>query len=125
MSDECFKMALTDALSVACKSLGVAADVYFEKDRSKYDNVEPQKDQQQEKPQQATNISSDKKLLSQNQLARLYAIAKKKGRTGDQVQAAVKSHYKIDHMNELTKQQYDEVVKKYESMADVEEVKGE
>jgi hypothetical protein len=28
-SDECFKMALTDALSVACKALGVAADVYM------------------------------------------------------------------------------------------------
>ncbi len=37
VSDECFKMALTDALSVACKSLGMAADVYFEKDRTKYD----------------------------------------------------------------------------------------
>lgn len=28
-SDECFKMAYTDALSVACKSLGMAADVYW------------------------------------------------------------------------------------------------
>ena len=39
-SDECFKMALTDALSVAMKALGIAADVYFEKDRSKYDSNE-------------------------------------------------------------------------------------
>ena len=37
-SDECFKMALTDALSVACKALGVAADIYYEKDRTKYDS---------------------------------------------------------------------------------------
>lgn len=36
VSDECYKMALTDALSVAMKSLGVGADVYFEKDRTKY-----------------------------------------------------------------------------------------
>lgn len=36
-SDECFKMALTDSIGSACKLLGVAADVYFEKDRSKYD----------------------------------------------------------------------------------------
>lgn len=28
-SDECYKMAVTDALSVACKMLGVAADVYL------------------------------------------------------------------------------------------------
>jgi hypothetical protein len=36
-SDECYKMALTDALSVACKALGVGADVYFAADASKYD----------------------------------------------------------------------------------------
>ncbi|MCI9519228.1 MAG: hypothetical protein HFK08_08275 [Clostridia bacterium] len=36
VSDECFKMALTDAISVACKSLGIGADVYWEKDESKY-----------------------------------------------------------------------------------------
>lgn len=36
LSDECFKMALTDALSVACKALGIGADVYFEKDKTKY-----------------------------------------------------------------------------------------
>lgn len=37
MSDECFKMALTDALSVACKALGMGANVYWEKGRTKYD----------------------------------------------------------------------------------------
>mgnify|MGYP001421581898 FL=1 len=37
MSDEAFKMAYTDALSVCCKMLGFAADIYFEKDRTKYD----------------------------------------------------------------------------------------
>lgn len=36
-SDECFKMALTDAIGVACKALGMAADVYWEKARTKYD----------------------------------------------------------------------------------------
>lgn len=36
MSDECYKMALTDAISVAAKSLGVGANVYWDKDRSKY-----------------------------------------------------------------------------------------
>ena len=35
-SDECYKMALTDALSVACKALGMAGDVFYEKDRTKY-----------------------------------------------------------------------------------------
>lgn len=35
-SDECFKMALTDAISVAAKAIGVGADVYYQKDRDKY-----------------------------------------------------------------------------------------
>lgn len=34
VSDECYKMALTDALSVAMKALGVGADIYFEKGKS-------------------------------------------------------------------------------------------
>jgi len=37
-SDECFKMALTDSISVACKALGFGADVYWEKDNTKYSN---------------------------------------------------------------------------------------
>lgn len=35
-SDECYKMALTDAISVACKALGMGADVYWDADRTKY-----------------------------------------------------------------------------------------
>lgn len=30
--DDCFKKAYTDAISVACKALGVAADIYYAKD---------------------------------------------------------------------------------------------
>lgn len=37
-SDECYKMALTDAISVACKALGFAADVYWEQGQSKYNS---------------------------------------------------------------------------------------
>lgn len=35
-SDEGYKMALTDALSVACKALGIGADIYFSADKTKY-----------------------------------------------------------------------------------------
>lgn len=63
VSDECYKMALTDALSVAMKALGVGADIYFEKGKStmdyssKYDMQENlAKTQQQEtKTQQSSN----------------------------------------------------------------------
>lgn len=55
VNDECEKMALTDALSVAMKALGVAADVYWDKDGkavntdSKYVyDTQPQQAQQQQ-----------------------------------------------------------------------------
>ena len=37
VSDECYKMATTDAISVACKQLGFGADIYWGADSSKYD----------------------------------------------------------------------------------------
>lgn len=40
-NDECYKMALTDAIGTACKSLGMSADIYFSKSRTKYD-VQPE-----------------------------------------------------------------------------------
>lgn len=39
-SDECFKMALSDAIGTACKALGMSADIYFSKSRSKYTTTE-------------------------------------------------------------------------------------
>jgi len=36
ISDECYKMATTDAISVACKQLGFGADIYWNKDSTKY-----------------------------------------------------------------------------------------
>jgi hypothetical protein len=35
-NDEAFKMAYTDALSIACKALGFSADIYYANDRTKY-----------------------------------------------------------------------------------------
>lgn len=43
VSDECFKMALTDAISVACKSLGFGADIYWSQGRTKYDTDDQKK----------------------------------------------------------------------------------
>ena len=41
-NDDAFKMALTDAISVAAKALGVAADVYWEADTTKYGKQQDQ-----------------------------------------------------------------------------------
>ena len=35
-NDEAYKMAYTDALSIACKALGFSHDIYFASDRTKY-----------------------------------------------------------------------------------------
>lgn len=40
-SDECFKMAKSDAISVACKLLGIGADIYRGIDDSKYSQYQP------------------------------------------------------------------------------------
>lgn len=48
-SDEFYKMALTDALSVSCKALGIGADVYWAAGHTKYD---AQHQTAQNRPQQ-------------------------------------------------------------------------
>lgn len=53
VSDECYKMALTDAISVACKALGIGADVYWEGDATKYNAY------------QAQEIAADAQVLPQ------------------------------------------------------------
>ncbi|HOM77669.1 MAG TPA: hypothetical protein PLT50_00485 [bacterium] len=40
-NDEAFKMALTDAISVSCKALGMGADIYWSNDRTKYTSEPP------------------------------------------------------------------------------------
>lgn len=61
ISDEGYKMALTDALSVSCKALGIGADVYFEKDRTKYTQASEEPSQAQvqvTQPKPVTNVPS-------------------------------------------------------------------
>ena len=47
-SDECFKMALSDAIGTACKALGMSADIYFSKDRSKYTTAQDASEEKME-----------------------------------------------------------------------------
>ncbi len=98
-NDECYKMALTDALSVACKALGVGADIYWQADSSKYNgNSEPaeapvtSKDAEKafggkaqvEVPAEKNppagkktyDASGDDRVISEAQHKRMFAIAK-------------------------------------------------
>lgn len=59
VSDECYKMALTDAISVAAKALGVGADIYFGNDRTKYDTPKETEAKPETKPTPKTDEPSD------------------------------------------------------------------
>lgn len=70
VSDECYKMAYTDALSVACKALGIGADVYYEKDCTKYT-----KDEQPALPKR--KVISDRTLDTREQCDKMLAMLEK------------------------------------------------
>lgn len=99
-SDECFKMALTDAISVSCKALGVAADVYYSSDKSKYTSA---KQVEPPKPQPKQDKPSDK--ISPEQLTRLFAIAN--GKTD--IAKAVIQKCGYESSKDITKADYDNV----------------
>jgi len=50
-SDEAKKMAYTDALSIACKALGIGHDIWYQNDKTKYtmNSIEPEPKQVKEK----------------------------------------------------------------------------
>lgn len=60
-SDECYKMALTDAISVACKALGFGADIYWEAGRTKYNAATPEQDEEYTCAQCGKTIRDGKK----------------------------------------------------------------
>lgn len=63
-NDEAFKMAMTDAISVACKLLGFAADVYWKEDTTKYSgsDAEPEGDKPEKKDKKAKSVICEKCL---------------------------------------------------------------
>ena len=93
-SDECFKMAYTDALSVACKSLGMGADVYW--GDSKYNTSEQNK---------STSTTTQTKTpgITSNQLNALNKL-------NDTNKAKIYEKYNVKSLNELTIVQASEVI---------------
>jgi len=65
-SDECFKMAFTDALGIACKAIGMGADIYFSKDRTKYDLEQKKEPLQNENKTQQNEAVIDAMLKAEN-----------------------------------------------------------
>ena len=93
VSDECYKMAETDALSVACKKLGIGADVYFSADRTKY-----------------SQTVDDSKKIGANDVKILMDYLQKNG-ISDQ---KIIERYRVKALSDLTQKCYIEITdKKY------------
>lgn len=106
-SDECFKMALTDAISVSCKALGVGADVYWDKDINKHDKPSttpqtPQSQPQTQHPSQPTNTPPEVKMPSDGQFKRMRAIASGSGKTDDEIKTHIADTFKKQSSKDLT-----------------------
>lgn len=61
VSDECFKMALTDAISVASKMIGIASSVYNGDNYSKYQQAEMRK-LEDAKKEEENRIAKEKEI---------------------------------------------------------------
>ena len=77
-SDECYKMALTDAISVACKALGIGADVYWEADKTKYGSRETPEAPKQEQSKPNTEPKQETPKDYRMQLGELIRLSKGK-----------------------------------------------
>lgn len=85
-NDEAYKMAYTDALSIACKGLGFSHDIYYQADRTKYTmSGDNQADAQQ--PQQQANIHTEDSVDLINK------IEKRLAEIGASMQKAEKSAF--------------------------------
>ena len=80
--DAAYKKALTDAIGVAAKALGVGADVYFEKDASKYQSNENQEEPKEnpvveERKSRMNKLITDKKMTAKAIKEQIYELQRK------------------------------------------------
>ena len=78
-NDEAFKMAITDAFGVACKYLGIGADIYWANDRTKYteDTAEPTPTAPTTEPKATVKqMELLNKLYSPEEMPKIYEWAK-------------------------------------------------
>ena len=93
-NDEGYKSALTDALGVACKYLGFAANVYWENDKTKYTE-----DEKQDKP---TPPQKEARPINNSQVSELESL-----KTNFE---ALINHYKVKKVFDLTYEQAEEAL---------------
>jgi hypothetical protein len=104
-SDECFKMALTDAISVACKSLGIGADVYWNADKTKYSNNNNLKDN----------------TITEAQIKRAFALSSTAGISNNDVKVWIKAKFGKESTKDLIKTEYEELCDSLEKKIKIKE----
>lgn len=108
VSDECYKMATTDAISVACKQLGVGADVYWDADRTKYDD-----------PKAPTTMQQAKTPVDKQRAELIGQMQAELQRTGYGAKAVLKT-YKASDLGSLSNLQIKDCIKRLKSLPDRE-----
>ena len=98
VSDECYKMATTDAISVACKELGIGADVYWDSDRTKY------------------NKQNNPDLINESDINEIFLELK---RTGIGIKNVL-SKYRLTDIHDMTSSQANETIKELKKNPDKE-----
>ena len=99
-SDEVVKMAYTDAISVACKQLGVGADVYWNKSDSKYQK------------QMSENIQKNEaEMMEQGQLQAVRILLNKNEDLKKKTYQKLKIKHSEEMLKKLTKMQASSLIK--------------
>jgi hypothetical protein len=112
-SDECFKMALTDAIGISCKALGFASTVYYAKDRTKYDQAAddvptPKVEKATGSPKSAYDKPVTPQHITPDQCIEVNDIFSEHGWD---LKKAMKERWKIGTLGEMTLEMYNGVLK--------------
>lgn len=100
VSDECYKMATTDAISVACKYLGMGADVYWDKDRTKYSAVTAEQKEEVEDTKKTQELEN-MKISEVKQ-----KVLRKRCNDEGVDEGKILSLYKVSDFSELTEKKF-------------------
>lgn len=106
-NDEGYKMALTDAIGVACKSLGMAADVYWSNDRTKYIQ---KKEEPEDKPEEKTENMYISPVKAQ-------ALRSKCEAAGVSI-AKLTELYNVDNFENLAENQHAHIIRNWDRLAE-------
>ena len=109
VNDEAFKMALTDAISVACKALGVGADVYWDSDNTKYIDQKKMTDEEKALLKEEQKAAKEmEQQISAKEAKDLKAFIETKGAD----EKVICDFYKVADVSALTKAQYGQIVRR-------------